>query len=85
MWEQLKERVANLKRQDEANTRAYFILEAVQAYGHSKMLGGEEAADFLHGMGLDDSTILNIQKRFQKDPYETRRSLKETIEKSLKG
>lgn len=83
MWERLKKRVEDLKKRDTATTQAYFITQALSAFGHSKLLGGEEAAEYLHKMGLDDQTILKMQRKYYLNKHDTRESLENKIYESL--
>lgn len=79
MWERLQLKVTELKKRDTATVKAHFIIEALKGFGHSKILGGQEAADYLHGMGLDDQTILKMQRKYYLDKAGTRESLENSI------
>ena len=82
--ERLRGVVYDLKKRDLAHTRTYFLTEALKGYGHSPLLGGQECADYLHSMGLDDDTIIKMQRKFLKNPYEMRCSLEESILSGMK-
>lgn len=85
MWERLQLRVKDLKAKDTASVKAYFITEAIKGFGHGPLLGGKESADYLHNMGMDDQTIIKMQRKYYKDPHGTRESLERTIYESLKA
>ena len=77
--ERLQRIVNNLKRRDHAHTEAFFITEALRGYGHSALLGGQESADYLHGLGLDDQKIFKMQKRYLENPAGMREFLEEGL------
>ena len=83
MLERLQGIILDLKKKDTAHTKAFFITEALRGYGHSPLLGGQECADYLHEMGLDEGTIIKMQRKFLSNPYEMRVSLEDSILKSI--
>jgi len=83
MWEGLKQKVSEYQKKDTANVRTYFIIEALKGFGHSPLLGGQEAADYLHNMGMDDQTIVKMQRKYFNDPYGVRTSLEQSIFEGL--
>jgi hypothetical protein len=83
MLERLQGIISDLKKKDTAHTKAYFITEALRGYGHSPLLGGQDCADYLHGMGLDEETIIKMQRKFLSNPHDMRESLEQSILKSI--
>jgi len=84
MWERLLPILSDLKKKDTASVKAYFITSALQAYGRSPLLGGQDASDYLHNMGLDDQTIRKMQRKYFLNPHDTRESLERSILEGLK-
>lgn len=83
MWERLQQKINELKKRDTASVRAYFIIEALKGAGHCEKIAGTDAIDYLHGMGLDNTTIFKMQRRYFANPRETRESLEKSIRESI--
>jgi len=64
---------------NKAIVMAYNILLDLQVAGRSWIVGGNEALDRLHQMGMDNDTIMRMQRQFKKDPGQVRMSLEEKL------
>ena len=72
----------NYHKKQEAGQQAFLITEALKGYGHSYLLGGQECADYLHSLGLDDDKIFKMKKKYIENPTGMREYLEDSF---LKG